>query len=92
MAILEEWRTALERAHRVPMNFYTAGVALLWTTALRLGAPQRGRPGTAKDAPPPEADPAAPDGASPPGAVTARANGCSQPPMLSRHLIKVQLR
>ena len=92
MAILEEWRTALERAHRAPMNFYTAGVALLWTTAMRLGTPQRGRRGTENDAPPAKADPAASEGASQRGAVMARANGCNQPPMLSRHLIKVQLR
>ncbi|HET9388414.1 MAG TPA: hypothetical protein VFO44_02085 [Steroidobacteraceae bacterium] len=88
MAVLEEWRTALERAHQAPMNFYTAGVALLWTTAMRLGAPLRARPGTEQDAPP-EADPAAPEGSQ---SGTARADGCNQPPMLSRHLIKVQLR
>lgn len=82
MAILEKWRTALARAHRAPMNFYTAGVALLWTTAMRLGAPRRARP-----------DPVPAEGASQPGgAVPAPAHGCNQPPMLSRHLIRVQLR
>lgn len=88
MSVLEEWRTALERAHQAPMNFYTAGVALLWATAMRLGAPQRVRPATEQDAPP-EADPAAPEGSQ---SGSARAAGCNQPPMLSRHLIKVQLR
>ena len=92
MAILEEWRTALGRAHQVPMNFYTAGVALLWTTALRLGVPRRVRPGAEERVPP--ADPAAvpPGGSQPGAAVTARAHGCNQPPILSRDLIKVQLR
>ncbi len=88
MAILKEWRTALERAHRAPMNFYTAGVALLWTTAMRLGAPQRVRPGAETDAPP-DCDPAARQGSQ---SGSARADGCNQPPILTRHLIKVQLR
>ena len=94
MAILEEWRTALERAHQVPMNFYTAGVALLWTTAMRLGASRPARRRRVEStALPGAADPPAAEAASQSGgALNAGANGCNQPQILSRHLIKVQLR
>jgi hypothetical protein len=30
------------------MNFYAASVALLWTTAMRFGAPDAGQPGTGR--------------------------------------------
>ena len=93
MAVLEAWRAAIEGARQVHMNFYTAGVALLWNTAMRLGAAQPAGPKTAASAAPGAVDPPAPEGASQSGgAVPPRANGCNQPPMLSRHLIKVQLR
>ena len=32
------------------MNFYAASVALLWTTAMRFGAPDAGRPRTVRSA------------------------------------------
>lgn len=93
MAVLGEWRAAIERAREVHMNFYSAGVALLWTTAMRLGASRPARPRTAKSASQGAVDPPGAEGAwQSPEAVTARAHGCNQPPILSRHLIKVQLR
>jgi len=93
MAVLGEWRAAIERARAVHMNFYTAGVALLWTTAMRLGASRPARPGFIDTASRGAADPPVPEDASQSGeTLNARANGCNRPPLLSRHLIKVQLR
>ncbi|HYL70082.1 MAG TPA: hypothetical protein VEY89_02120 [Candidatus Dormibacteraeota bacterium] len=92
MAVLEDWRTALERAQQLHQNVYRAAVALLWTTAMRLGSPRRVRPGSGDSAPPEAADRAAPDSASQPAEALAARAGCNQSPMLSRHLIKMQLR
>jgi hypothetical protein len=63
---------------RVHMNFYAASVALLWRTAMRLGAPDAGGPGSVRStAARGGGDPAALTGVSPPEeAMMARAHRC----------------